>query len=166
MRKIHFVLDEANRQGKMSLSSRYRLQKRLQHNVTGSSLVRDEYVSYTIRRFTGADLIQCNSPSVPNDALFATITFDTGLAQGSITFPQLFNIFINTLLRMLTAAAQNQGSSYGLQIGKDQEESSHDADHGYQFHDTGFIVSISILLRPQKECKQDTWRTSQNSKHQ
>ena len=39
----------------------------------------------------------------PNDAESATITFDTGVAQGSITSPQLFNIFINTLLWMLTA---------------------------------------------------------------
>ena len=38
----------------------------------------------------------------PNDAESATITFDTGAAQGSITSPQLFNIFINALLRMLT----------------------------------------------------------------
>jgi len=38
-----------------------------------------------------------------NDAESATITFDTGVAQGSITSPQLFNIFINALLRMLTA---------------------------------------------------------------
>jgi len=40
----------------------------------------------------------------PNDAESATITFDTGVAQGSITSPQLsrINIFINTLLRMLT----------------------------------------------------------------
>ena len=33
----------------------------------------------------------------PNDAESTTITFDTGVAQGSITSPQLFNIFINAL---------------------------------------------------------------------
>ena len=60
----------------------------------------------------------------PNDAESATITFDTGVAQGSITSPQLFNIFINSLLRMLTATWQNRGSSHGLQIGKDQDDSS------------------------------------------
>jgi len=49
-----------------------------------------------------------------NDAESATITFDTGVAQGSITSPQLFIIFINTLLRMLTATGQNQGISHGL----------------------------------------------------
>jgi len=39
----------------------------------------------------------------PNDAESATITFDTGVAQRSITSPQLFNIFINALLWMLMA---------------------------------------------------------------
>jgi len=43
----------------------------------------------------------------PNDAEGATITFDTGLSQGSITSPQLFNSFINAPLRMLTATWQN-----------------------------------------------------------
>ena len=57
---------------------------------------------------------------VSNDAESATITFDSGVAQGSITSPQLFNIFINALLRILTATGQNQGISHGLQIGKNQ----------------------------------------------
>jgi len=43
-----------------------------------------------------------------NDAGSATITFDTGVSQESITSSQLFNIFINALLRMLTATRQNQ----------------------------------------------------------
>ena len=67
----------------------------------------------------------------PNDAESATIISDTGVAQGSITSPQLFNIFINALLQMLTATGQNQGISHGLQIGKDQDDSNQDADHGY-----------------------------------
>jgi len=75
----------------------------------------------------------------------ATITFDTGVAQGSITSLQLFNISINALLRMLTATGQNQGISHGLQIGKNQEDSSQGADHGYQFNNIGFIDDISIL---------------------
>ena len=84
-----------------------------------------------------------DSPTVrlaPNDAESATITFDTGVAQGSITSPQLLNIFINAqaLLWMLTATGQNQVISHGLQIGKDQDDSSQDADHGYQFDNIGF----------------------------
>ena len=43
----------------------------------------------------------------PNDEASATITFNTGVAPGSITSPQLFNIFINALLRMLTVTGQN-----------------------------------------------------------
>jgi len=52
----------------------------------------------------------CDSATVrlaPNDVESATITFDVGVAQGRITSPQLFNIFINALLRMLTATGQN-----------------------------------------------------------
>jgi len=81
----------------------------------------------------------------PNDAESATITFDTSVAQRSITSPQLFNIFISALLRMLTATGQNQGISHGLQICKDQDDSSQDADHGYQFNNIGFIDDISIF---------------------
>jgi len=80
-----------------------------------------------------------------NDAESATITFDTGVAHGSITSPQLFNILINALLRMLTATGQNQGINCCLQIGKHQDDSSQDADHGYQFDNIGFIDNISIF---------------------
>ena len=57
----------------------------------------------------------------PNNEEGATITFSTGVAQGSITSPQLFNVFINALLRMLTVTGQNEDISHGLQIGKDQK---------------------------------------------
>jgi len=86
----------------------------------------------------------------PNDAEGATITFDTGVAQGSITSPQLLNIFINALLWMLTATGQNQGLSHGLKIGKDQDDSSQDADHGYQFNNIGFIDDSSIFSETQE----------------
>ena len=79
----------------------------------------------------------------PNDTESATITVDTGVAQGSITSPQLFNIFINALLRMLTATGQRQGISHGLQIVKDQDDSSQDAGHGYKFNNIGCIDDIS-----------------------
>jgi len=46
---------------------------------------------------------------------------------------------------MLTATGQNQEISHGLQIGKDQDASSQDADHGYQFNNIGFIDNISIF---------------------
>jgi len=84
-------------------------------------------------------------PLAPNDTESATITFDTSVAQESITSPQLFNIFINGLLRMLTATGQNQRISHALQIGKDQDDSSQDSDHGYQSNNVGFIDDISIF---------------------
>jgi len=80
-----------------------------------------------------------------NDTESATITFHTGVAQGSMTSSQLFNIFINALLRMLTATRLNQGISHGLQIGKNQEDSIQDTIHCYQFHNIGFIDDISIF---------------------
>jgi len=43
------------------------------------------------------------------------------------------------------ATGQNQGISHGLQIGKDQDDSSQDADHGYQFNNISFIDDISIF---------------------
>jgi len=46
---------------------------------------------------------------------------------------------------MLTATWQNQGVSHGLQIGKDQDDSSQDANHGYQFNNIGFIDDILIF---------------------
>ena len=51
----------------------------------------------------------------------------------------------DALLRMLTATGQNQGISHGLQIGKDQDDSSQDTDHGCQFNNIGFIENMSIL---------------------
>ena len=51
----------------------------------------------------------------PNDEESATITFNTDVAQGSITSPQLFNIFINAL------------------------------ENSYQFNKIGFIDDISIF---------------------
>jgi len=57
----------------------------------------------------------------PNMKESATITFKTGVAQGRITSPQLFNISINALLRMLTVTGQNENISHGPQIGKVQK---------------------------------------------
>ena len=77
----------------------------------------------------------------PHDEESATITFNTGVAQGSITSPQLFNIFINALLRMLMVT----GISHGLQIGKDQKGDNQRDENGYQFDNIGFIDDISIF---------------------
>jgi len=60
----------------------------------------------------------------PNNEASVTITFNKGVAQGSITSPQLFKICINALLRMLTVTGQNEDIGHGLQIGKDQKETT------------------------------------------
>jgi len=57
----------------------------------------------------------------PKNEKYETITLNTGVAQGSILCPQLFNISINALLRMLTVTGQNEKFSHGLQVGKDQK---------------------------------------------
>ena len=81
----------------------------------------------------------------PNDEESATITFNTGVAQDSITSPQLFNIFIGALLRMLTVTGQNEDISNGLQIGKDQKGDNQREENGHQFNNIGFIDNISIF---------------------
>jgi len=145
MQKMHFVMHEAHRQGKrvyrvdigfrnafnaMSQTALWNVMNIF--HIPDVDLQEQIYDSTTVRL-------------TPNDAESATITFDTKVAQGSITSPQLINIFINALLQMLTATGQNKGISHGLQIGKDQDDSSQDADHGYQFHNIGFIDDISII---------------------
>jgi len=74
----------------------------------------------------------------PNDEESATITFNTGVAQGSITSLQLFNIFINALLHMFTVTGQNEDIGHGLQIGKDQKGDNQRDENGYQFNNIGF----------------------------
>jgi len=145
MQKMHFVTHEAHRQGKrvyrvdidfrnafneMSQAALWHVMNMF--HIPDVDLLEQIYDSTTVRL-------------APNDAESATITFDTGVAQGSITSLQLFNIFINALLRMLTATGQNQGISHGLLIGKDQDHSSQDADHGYPFNNISFIDDISIF---------------------
>jgi len=81
----------------------------------------------------------------PSDEESATITFNTGVAQGSITSPQLFNNFINALLRMLTVTGQNEDISHRLQIGKNQKGDNQRDEKGSQFNNIGFIEDISIF---------------------
>jgi len=145
MQKMHFVTHEAHRQGKRV----YRVDINFRNAFNAMSQVALWHVM-NMFHISDVDLLEqiydsATARLAPNDAESATITFDTGVAQGSITSQQLFNIFINALLRMLTATGQNQGISHGLQIGKDQDDSSQDADHGYQFNNIGFIDDISIF---------------------
>jgi len=138
MQNMHFVTYEAHRQGKrvyrvfIDLRNAFNAmsQAALWHvmdmfHIPDVDLLEQIYDSTTVRL-------------APHDAESATTTFNTVVAQGSITSPQLFNIFINALLRMLTATWQIQGIIHSLQIGKNQEDSSQDVDHGYHFQNIGF----------------------------
>jgi len=94
----------------------------------------------------------------PNNEESATITFNTGVAQGSITSPQLFNIFINALLRMLTVVEQNEDISHELQTSKDQKGYNQRDENCYQFNYIWFINEISnsqflLTHRDQSACK-------------
>ncbi len=42
------------------------------------------------------------------------VTFDTGVQQGSVLSPTLFNVFLNPLLRLLKAIGQQRGISHGI----------------------------------------------------
>ena len=90
----------------------------------------------------------------PNDEESATITFNTGVVQGSITSLQLFKKIINALLRMLKNSGQNEDISHGLQIGKDQKVDNQRDGTGYQFNNIGFVDDVSIFADThQRACK-------------
>jgi hypothetical protein len=42
------------------------------------------------------------------------VTFDTGVQQGSVLSPTLFNVFLNPLLRLLTVRGHQRGISHGI----------------------------------------------------
>jgi len=151
MQKMHIVTHEAHRQGKRV----YRVDIDCRNAFNAMSQAARWHVMITFH-IPDVDLLEqiYDSATVhlaPNDAESATITFDTGVAQESITSPQVFNLFINALLQMLTATGQNQGTSHGVQIGKDQDDSSQDANHGSQFNNISFIDDISILTETPEE---------------
>ena len=117
MQKVHFIEQEAQRKGKRVNRVDIDFKNALnamsqaalwQFKIPDVDLWEQIYEGVTVRL-------------APNNEESATITFNTGVAQGSITSPQLFNIFINALLRMLTVTGQNSDISHGLQICKDQK---------------------------------------------
>ena len=148
MQKAHFIQQEARGQGKgvfrvdidfknvfnaMSQAALWQVMRMFK--IPDVDILEQIYDGATVRL-------------VPNDEESATITFNTGVAQGSITSPQLFNIFINALLRMLIVTGQNGDISHGLQIGKDQRGDNQRDENGYQFNNIGFIDDISIFANP------------------
>jgi len=124
MQKVHFIQQKAWRQGKrvyrvdidfqnafnaMSQAALWQVMRMLK--IPDADLLEQMYEGATVRL-------------APNDEESATITFNTGVAQGSITSPKLFNIFINALLHMLTVTGQNEDISHGLQIARIRKETT------------------------------------------
>ena len=151
MRKVHFIQQEAWRQGKrvyrvdiefknafnaMSQAALWQMMRMFK--IPDVDLLEQIYEGVTVRL-------------APKDEESATTTFNTGIAQGSITSPQLFNLFVNALLRMLTLTGQNEDISHGLQIGKDQKGDNQQDENGYQFNNISTIYQS--LLTHQRACK-------------
>jgi len=145
MQKVHFIQQEARRQG----TGVYRVEIDFKNAFNAKS---QAALWFLMRMFkiTEFDLLEqiyegTTVRLAPNNKENATITFDTGVMQGSITSLQLFNIFINALLLMITVTGQNEDISHGLQIGKDQKGDNQRDDNGDQFNNIGFIDDISIF---------------------
>jgi len=145
MQNVCFIQQKARRQGKRV----YRVDIGFKNafNATSQALL---WRVMRMFRIPDVDLLEqiyegTTVRLAPNDDESAKITFNTGIAQGFITSPHLFNIFINALLRMLTVTGQNEDISHGLQIGKDQKGDNQRDESGYQFNNIGFIDDISIF---------------------
>jgi hypothetical protein len=81
-------------------------------NIPDVDFLKGLYANATVRLKPGGGQSKA-------DAEGSTVTFDTGVAQGSALSPLLFLIFMNTLLRLLTAKGRELGISHGLE-GVDQ----------------------------------------------
>jgi hypothetical protein len=114
MMKMQWMTEEAQRQGSsvvrvnidftnafnsINQAALWKLMRRM--GVPDVDLLESIYAKTTVR-------------VAPNDHESATITFDTGVAQGSVLSPILFIIFINALIRLLTATGKKHNISHGL----------------------------------------------------
>ena len=108
MQKVHFIQQEAQRQGKRV----YRVDIDFENAFNAMS---QAALWQVMRMFIIPDvdlLMQIYEGATvrpaPNDEESVTITFNTGVAQGNFASLQPFNSFINALLRMLTVTGQNE----------------------------------------------------------
>jgi len=146
MPKVHFIQQEARRQGKRVYPVDIDFKNALNAMSQAAPLVWQVMRMFEIPDIDSLEQIYEGDTVrlAPNNEESARIAFNAGVAPGSVTSLQLFNIFINALLSMLTVTGQNQDISHGLQIGKDQKENNKQDENGYQFNNIGFINNISI----------------------
>ena len=88
----------------------------------------------------------------PNDPQSATITFDTGVAQGSALSPLLFLIFMNALLGLITDRGWKLHVSHGLKCGvqlrkKGTTQDTGQAEQVGQFNLNGFVDDLSLFTQ-------------------
>jgi hypothetical protein len=88
----------------------------------------------------------------PNDPQCATITFDTGVAQGSALSPLLFLVFMNALLGLITDRGRKLHVSHGLKCGvqvrkKGTTQDTGQAEQVGQFNLIGFVDDLSLFTQ-------------------
>jgi hypothetical protein len=87
-----------------------------------------------------------------NDPQCATITFDTGVAQGSALSPLLFLVFMNALLWLITDRGRKLHVSHGLKCGvqprkKGMTQDTGQAEQVGQFNLVGFVDDLSLFTQ-------------------
>ena len=129
--KLSWITEEAQRQGRQVL--RVDIDFRNAYNSMNQAALWAVMRAFQIPDVDLLEkLYQTTTVKMAGDHNAATITFDTGVAQGSVLSPMLFIIFLNALLRLLTVRGQNNCLCHGLA----------DTD---QFNNLAFCDDMSIL---------------------
>ena len=99
-RFLRIDIDFKNAFNSMSQSALWAIMRA--YNIPDVDLLESIYSKTTVRMH-------------PNDDECASISFDTGVAQGSALSPRLFILFMNALLEHLTHTGKAHGISHGIE---------------------------------------------------